>query len=325
MLRSLIRAAAAAIAIAGAIGSAAAQEATRVRLQLNWFPEAEHGGYYAALVHGFYRDEGLDVTIAPGGVDIPVETLVATGRAQFGVANGEYAIIARAAGANVKALMAPMQRSPRCIMVHADSGIRGLADLRNITIAMSPKDPFSAFVRSKFPLEGCTIVPPSGNVAKFLADRNFAQQAYIISEPFVARSKGGNPHSILIADYGYNPYTSCLIVSDRYLAENRETAAKMVRASLRGWAHYMDDPEETNRHISGLNADMGMEILAYGVEQMQPLVFTEDTKSGGIGTMTADRWNTLLGQLEELKVVEPGKVKAEDAYTMEFLPAPKGS
>ena len=40
---------------------------TPVTLQLNWFPEAEHGGYYAALVHGFFANEGLDVEIIPGG------------------------------------------------------------------------------------------------------------------------------------------------------------------------------------------------------------------------------------------------------------------
>ena len=43
---------------------------TPVTLQLNWFPEAEHGGYYAALVHGFFADEGLDVEIIPAGREV---------------------------------------------------------------------------------------------------------------------------------------------------------------------------------------------------------------------------------------------------------------
>ncbi|SVD17901.1 uncharacterized protein METZ01_LOCUS370755, partial [marine metagenome] len=56
-----------------------AAERVQVKLALNWFPEAEHGGYYAALVHGLYRQEGLSVEILAGGPDAPVIQRVATG------------------------------------------------------------------------------------------------------------------------------------------------------------------------------------------------------------------------------------------------------
>ena len=61
----------------------------KVTLALNWFPEAEHGGYYAALVNGHYREEGLDVEIQPGGPGVPVIQNVATGRVMFGIANAD--------------------------------------------------------------------------------------------------------------------------------------------------------------------------------------------------------------------------------------------
>ena len=85
-----------------------------VELQLNWYPEAEHGGYYAALVHGYFEDEGLRVTIKPGGPSVPVLAQVASGRAAFGVSNAHQVLLGHAEGAKTTAVMAPLQNCPRC-------------------------------------------------------------------------------------------------------------------------------------------------------------------------------------------------------------------
>jgi NitT/TauT family transport system substrate-binding protein len=291
----------------------------KVSLVLNWFPEAEHGGYYAALVHGLYAEEGLDVEIIGGGVDVPVIALVATRRHQFGVANADDVIMGRAEQANVVSLMAPMQNSPRVIMVHADSGINSLADLRNITLAMGTGSGFGAFVAKRYPLENVKIVPYPGSISIFLNDKNFAQQAYNISEPFVATKNGGNPRNIFVSEYGYNPYTSLLITANATLQADRDTARRMVRASIKGWELYMKDPEKTNRHINSLNPEMGMDILEFGVREMQQLVFNEDTAKSGLGTMTATRWQQMVEVMESVDLVRAGRVKPQECFTMEFL------
>src|SRR5436190_673086 len=76
--------------------TAARPALSAVTLQLNWFPEAEHGGFYAALVHGYYRDAGLDVKILAGGPDTPVLQQVARGAATFGVVNADNVLFGRA-------------------------------------------------------------------------------------------------------------------------------------------------------------------------------------------------------------------------------------
>ena len=68
---------------------------TAVTLQLNWFPEVEHGGFYAALVHGDYRAAGLDVKILPGGPETPVVQQVARRAATFGVVNADNVLFGR--------------------------------------------------------------------------------------------------------------------------------------------------------------------------------------------------------------------------------------
>ena len=66
----------------------AAPPLTKVKLQLQWFPQAQFAGYFAAVDQGYYKDEGLDVTILPGGVDIVPATVVAGGNAEFGISLG---------------------------------------------------------------------------------------------------------------------------------------------------------------------------------------------------------------------------------------------
>ncbi len=100
----------------------------RVTLALNWFPEVEHGGFFAADVHGFFRDEGLEVEIQSGGPGAPVIQQVATQRCDFAVANADQVLLGRDQGAQVVAVMAAMQNSPHCIMVHQRGGDRQPAE-----------------------------------------------------------------------------------------------------------------------------------------------------------------------------------------------------
>ena len=293
---------------------------TQVRLALNWFPEAEHGGFYAALVHGYYQKRGLQVEILGGGPDAPVIQRVATRAVEFGITNADDVLNVRAQEAPVVALMAPYQINPRCIMVHADAGITHIADIANMTLGLSQRPAFSHYLRKKFRFEGVTIVPYPGNITQFLMNENFAQQGYIFSEPFVARSKGADPRSLLVADTGFNPYASVLIATEEALEARAEVVSSMVQASVEGWEHYLRAPEETNRHIHRLNPEMDMDILAYGAEESRPLVLDPTAQKLGLGTMSAERWETLLQQMIEAGLIQRGILQSTAAFTTRFLP-----
>jgi len=293
--------------------------AEKVSLALNWFPEAEHGGYYAALVHGIYAEEGLDVTIIPGGPDVPVAPRVATGQVEFGVANADQVVFARAARANVVALMAPLQTSPRCIMVHDGTSYKSFADLNDMTLALGMQDAFAQFLKKNYPLRNVKIVPYPGSVATFLNDKSFGQQAYNISEPFLAAKGGAKPRVLMLSDAGWNPYTSVLLTADSLLGERRDMARRFVRASVRGWDKYMKEPTETNARINQLNGEMGVDILKFGVDEMQAMVYTPETRDKGTGAMTPERWTTLIRQMEGLELVQPFLVKPEECFTSALL------
>lgn len=290
---------------------------TRVRIVLNWFPEVEHGGLFAALVHGYYRDAGLDVELVSGRPDAPVIPQVAAGRAEFGIADASEVLLARAQQVPVLALTAGLQRNPRCVMVHAAAGVDGLADLEDMTLAMNVREPFAAFLRRRFTWPNVQVVPYTGNVAPFLVDPRAAQQAYVFSEPLIAAAAGADVRCLPVADLGFDPYGSVLVTADAVLAGRRELAAKITAATVRGWQQYLHDPGPANAEIRARNGELSPEILARGAAALVPFVKPEGVE---VGAMDPARWRTLHDQLVELNLIRPGELEPDRAYTLELLP-----
>jgi NitT/TauT family transport system substrate-binding protein len=308
-------------ALAGCGGGQTAGGGRTARLFLNWFPEHEHGGYFAALVGGLYRDAGLDVQILPGGPQAPVAARVASGDVEFGILNADDVLLARAAGVPLVALFAPLQTSPACVMVHRSAGIERLADLRDLTLAMQVAAAHFQYLQRHVPLTGVTIVPYSGSIAEFLANPRWAQQAYAISEPILAAAKGSDPRCLLIADIGFNPYTSVLVTREALIRTAPDVVRGMVAASAKGWKRYLEDPAPAHARILELNPEVGRPTLDRGVQALAPFVLTEDALGRGIGTMSADRWQALAAQmLDARSLAQP--VDPTAAFDAGFLPRP---
>ncbi len=288
---------------------------TSVRLALNWYPEVEHGGYIAAKTLGLFELEQLDVELIPGGPGAPQTVIaeLAAERILFAVSDADNVVKARAAGLPIVAVMAPLQSSPRCIMVHESSGFLKLADISNVELAISDSRPFALWMKQKLPLTNVSMVPFSGQVGEFLVKPDFAQQAFVFSEPFVAREKGGDPRVLMVSDIGFNPYASVLVTTEKVIAEQPELVRSVVSASIEGWHRYLADPVVTNAAIHELNKDMSPAALEFGAKAMAPLCLPADC------SMTLERWQTLVNQIEEIADIEPGSVKPDECFSMKFL------
>lgn len=283
----------------------------KVRLALNWFPEAEHGGFYEAKLKGYFAEEGLDVEILPGGPGAPVIPQVARGAVEFGIASADQIPLGRAEGANVVGIMAPLDKSPRCFLVHAESSMKSLEELKNCTLAMSSGRAFAVYLQKHVPLTDVRIVPYDGSITAFLRDPNFAQQGYEFSEPFLATEQGAKVRVLPIRDIGFNPYASVLFTSEKLQKEDPELVAAMTKASIRGWKGYLKDPAEVNRHLQSLNPELSPGVLQFGVEAIKPLTIVDQEN---FGDMTLERWQTLIGQLEEIGLLKKDAVQPEACF-----------
>ncbi len=276
---------------------------THVKVQLNWVPEPEFGGLYAAKQGGDYAKAGLDVEIAGGGPGSPVVQLVASGQAEFAVAGADDVILARARGADVVAVFGTFQTSPQGIMVHSAKNLTSLADLKSGTLALEPGLPFGMYMKKKFGFTGAKLVPYDGGIAKFLTDPGYAQQCYVTSEPLAVKKKGESPKVFLGADAGFNPYTNILITRGALLKEKLPLVRAFVSASAEGWRAYLKDPGPANAVMQRLNTAMDAETFRAAAEAQRPLIENDETAKSGLGVMTEARWSTLATQLTELGVV----------------------
>ena len=295
---------------------------TEFVLQLNWRADAQHGGFFAAQIMGAYQQEGLAVTIHEGGPGTPVIPKLVLGRIDVAVANADQILQAREEEADILAIFAPLQHSPRCIIVHADSDIREWEDLRGVTLAMNEGRTFAMFIKQQLPLEDVRIVSYGGSVAKFLVDPNFAQQGYSFSEPHVIRREGGRPRCLMVADLGFDPYTSSLAITRATWESRPDTVRRFVRAVRRGWRAYLTDPEvarQTHASIQQRNPDMDADVLEAARSELRRLAELES--SPRLGQMTAARWEALAAQMQALGIVKGDAVAAARDAWVDVEPA----
>jgi len=287
------------------LAPAASAAVSPVKLALDWLPEPEFGGFYAGREDGAYARHAITIEIQGGGAGVPVLQMVATGRADFGTVGADEVITARARGADVVALFAVFQTSPQGIMVHASRKLQKLEDaFHSGTLGLETGLAYAAYLKKKFSWDGVKVVPYDGGVAHFLADPSFGQQCYVTSEPIAARQKGGDPVVFLIADAGFDPYTTVVITRRELLRKNPELVKGFVLATREGWRDYIDHPQATNALLGKLNSALDAATLSAASDAQKPLIETDDSQRDGLGTMQRARWQTLADELLDLKIID---------------------
>ncbi len=289
--------------------SSARRTGEHALLALDWVPEPEFGGFYAARESGAFKAEGLDVEIQGGGAGVPVVQMVASGNAEFGIAGADEVLAARARGADVVPVFAVYQTSPQGIMVHASRGATTLAEaLSGGTLAIEPGLSYAVFLKKKIGFDKVKVAPYDGGVARFVADGSFAQQCYATSEPLAARRLGSDPQVFLVADLGFDPYLGVVITRTSLLRDKPAMVKSFVTGARAGWAAYLADPARANAVMGKLNRAMDAETFAAAAVEQRRFVESDDTKRFGLGAMTRARWETLAKQLVDLGLVDKADV-----------------
>lgn len=293
---------------------------SKVVLQADWYPQPEHGGFFTALAKGFYKDEGLDVTILPGGPYVTGEQQVSAGAAQFGMGSSDKVLEADAGGQSLIAVAATMQHDPQGIMVRKDSPIHTFADLNGHSVAIKVgESTWFEFLTKRYQLNNVRVVPAMMNVANFVADPQYIQQAFATSEPFFAHQAGVETRVLLVSDAGFNPYRVMYTTRD-FLQQHPEIVAKFVRASIKGWKEYLNDPAPANAMIAKLNPALNPDWMQFTWQQLKDghFVAGEDPTDAQIGQMDPKRWATMYDQLVDLKVIDK-PIDPTTAYTLQFI------
>lgn len=292
---------------------------TNVRLQADWYPQPEHGGFYTALAKGYYKGEGLDVSIQAGGPYLSPYQLVATGGAEFGMGASDHILESVAGGQPLIAVAATMQHDPQGIMVRRNSRVQSFADLDGHTVAVQAGSTWFRYLVKHYQLKNVHEIPATMSVANFIADPNYIQQAFATSEPFFARQAGVETRLLLVSDADFKPYR-VMFTTQEFLRQHPETVAKFVRASLRGWGDYLNDPSAAHRTIGKLNPALSPQWMQFSWQELRDGRFVggEDPSGVQLGQMEPARWTLLYKQLRDLNIIEK-EFEPGTAYTLQFV------
>jgi NitT/TauT family transport system substrate-binding protein len=309
-----------------AISSAAAQTTLdKVSFGTNWVPEGEHGGFFQALADGTYKNYGLDVTIVLGGPNENNRIRLIAGKIDFFMsANTLQSFDAAANNVPVVAVAAMFQKDPQVFVTHPESKVTKLEDLKLLTLFVSKEGipTYFQWLKSEYGFSEEKVKPYTFNPQPFLADRHSAMQGYVTSEPFaIEKSAKFKPGVILLADYGFNSYSTLIETRRDVVDKKPDLVQRFVDASIVGWYHYLyGDNAPGNAMIKKLNPEMTDELLAYSFAKMKEygIVDSGDTLRDGIGAMTDARVTSFFDKMVRAGVVR-GDIDYRKTYTLRFI------
>lgn len=296
----------------------------KVIFNLNWYAQAELGGFLQAQEDGLFKEAGLDVEIRQGNAQLNGPALLVSGGADFYVGSGFEAVKAVEQGIPVVTVAALFQKDPQVLISHPGVGHDKIEDLKDkpIMVSATATTSFWPFLSMKFGFTEQQKRPYAFNIAPFLADTKAIQQGYGTSEPFtIEKALGKKPNVFYLADHGYLPYANTIETTVENTQKRPEMVRKVVSAVVKGWENYLQNPKPAFAAIKRLNPEMNEDLMNYGFEQMKTmgLVDSGDAKTLGIGAMTNERWKAFHKSLVEGKLF-PESLPIEKAYTLSFLP-----
>lgn len=302
-----------------------AQALDKIRLATNWRAQAEHGGFYQAVVDGTYAQYGLDVTILQGGPQQNAELLLAAGRVDFALGANLFQMFeAVRQKTPIVKVASIFQIDPVVLLSHPQAGLDKFEDLPNATAFIASDFMVSAWrwLKQAHGFRDEKIKPYGFNPAPFLADKQSIQQGFLTSEPFAIEQMGGfKPNVFLLADYGYDTYSTTIDARTDLITRNPDLVQRFVDASIIGWYHYLYGKNEgANLAIKRDNPEMTDAQLAYSVNKMRErgIVDSGDAKIAGIGVMTDARMKSFFDKMTQAGVVT-SSLDYQQGYTLKFI------
>ena len=309
------------------------QEMTDVTLQLKWVTQAQFAGYYAALEQGYYEDEGLNVTIKPGGPDIVPEQVVLGGQADFGINWLDNTLATRDQGGKIVNIAQVFARSGMTEVTWKDTGLDQITDLKGKKVGVwlggNEHKLFAALTKNGIdPQKDAQIVAQPFDMNLFLNREVDAAAAMTYNElAQVLETK--NPDSgqlytldelnvMKMSDLGTGALEDGIFVTEDWLADeaNQDVAKRFLKASFRGWVYCRDNPDDCVQYVLSEGPTLGEGHQKWMMNEINKLIWPNDSS---IGVMNQSDYDTTVQIAKDNKIVkaDPG----DGVYTSEYAEA----
>jgi len=313
---------------------------TSVKLQLQWFTQAQFAGYFAAVDQGFYAAQCLDVSILEGGVDIVPQQQLADGAVDFALSWVPKALASREAGANIVDIAQIFQRSGTLQVSFKDKGITSPADFAGKNIGNwgygNEFEIFAALTKAGLdPAADVTLVQQQFDMAALLAGDIDAAEAMTYNEyaqvleaidPATGKQYTADDFNVVsYEDEGVGMLQDAIWASGERLASDaayKDTATKFVAASIQGWAFCRDNAQACADIVVSKGSKLGASHQLWQMNEVNKLIWPA---AGGAGMIDADAWDRTATLAQETKNLEGSTVLTAapdaEAYTNDIVTA----
>jgi len=285
------------------------EDLVAVSLQLQWFPQSQFAGYYAALDQGYYAEEGLDVTILPGGVDIVPQQVVATGGAEFGLAWVPKALESNEQGTGLVNIAQVFQRSGTLQVSFKETGILTVDDFRGkrigtwgfgneheviAAIRQAGMDPATDIIQVQQGFDMLQLLPPEAggtaevDAAEAMTYNEYAQVLETIDPETGELYQATDLNIIDYNDVGSAMLQDAVWVSADWLADNTDVAEKFLRASFRGWMFCRDSFDDCVDIVLNAGTELGKSHMEWQLNEINALIWPSPE---GVGIMDQALWD----------------------------------
>ncbi|HEX8227747.1 MAG TPA: ABC transporter substrate-binding protein [Chloroflexia bacterium] len=308
---------------------------TKVTIALGYIPDVQFAPFYVALHKGYYRDEGLDVTLRNGIVtDLVGELGTGANNVNFAAVSGDELIPARAAGVPVKYVMTWYRQYPVAAASIVGKGptLSSPADLKGKVVGIP--GPYGANyigLQALLKAGGLTLEDVQvkyinfTQVASLSAGQVDVAMVYAANEPTHLRSQGFEVSTLPVSDYAQLA-SNGLATNEKTLSENPDLVRRVVRATLKGIGSTVDDPEgafqESLKQIPELSKSddtqqLQRQVLTETIKLMQPKP-GDPAANQPVGWVDVDVWTKTQDALFDFGIVKK-KLDVEEMFTNEFV------
>lgn len=265
----------------------------KIIYSLNWTPQAQHVPFFAALGHGLYEAEGLDVEIQKGNGSSKTIQRVAIGDATFGLASAVNLVQAKAKAIdNVIMIGTVFSNSPQLLVSLKENNYTTPKDVANKKVATTAwaalRNVLPIFLeRNNVPKEFEFILMDSGVIFQsVMSGKADFGDNYLPNLPTwekLAKEQNKKLNVIKFADYGVNHYDLMIIGNTDYLKKHPEIARKFLRATYKGYDLTKNNPEKAVKYYLEYNPVLGMETTLLGLPPTFDLLEDDYTRKHGTG------------------------------------------
>jgi NitT/TauT family transport system substrate-binding protein len=300
-----------------------------LKFTLDFIPLGRHAPWYVALAKGYYKEEGLNVSIASARGTADSIRSLDSGAADVGFIDIPSLVAAGADNSSIRMVAVNYQLPPYSVFsINPGANITRPQDMvgKEFSAGNASLIPriHQAFMKQNG-LDPSTLkivnLDPGSLVAALAARRIQSIGLFAMSETAIKRAvQDGEVKHMLLADHGLDIYANGIGVRDDFLAKNPDSVRRFVRASLRGWKDALANPEEAAQLQAQMVKTLNPTVIAEELQVVRRLAVVPDTQKNGLGWIDRDKLKRTVDFVNANIEVAGRRFSADDIYREGYLP-----